>query len=60
MCIRDSYNLQDPYTIADEALAAQIAAIADENERADARYTAQWAQWRNKAVADLYLSLIHI
>ena len=48
------YNLQDPYTIADEALAAQIAAIADENERADAKYTAQWAQWRNKAVADLY------
>lgn len=54
MATMPDYNLQDPYTIADEALAAQIAAIADENERADARYTAQWAQWRNKAVADLY------
>lgn len=54
MATMPDYNLQDPYTIADEALAAQIAAIADENERADAKYTAQWAQWRNKAVADLY------
>ncbi len=48
------YNLQDPYTIADAELAAQIAAIADDEERANARYTAQWAQWRNKAVSDIY------
>lgn len=54
MATMPDYNLQDPYTIADEALAQQIAAIADEKERADARYTAQWAQWRNKAVSDLY------
>ena len=50
----DLQPAQDPYTIGGRALAAQIAAIADENERADAKYTAQWAQWRNKAVADLY------
>ncbi len=54
MATMPDYNLQDPYTIANEALAQQIAAIVDEKERADARYTAQWAQWRNKAVSDLY------
>ncbi len=54
MATMPDYNLQDPYTIADEALAAQIAAIEDEEARANARYTAQWAQWRNKAVSDLY------
>lgn len=54
MATMPDYNLQDPYTIADEALAAQIEAITDEKERADAKYTAQWSQWRNKAVSDLY------
>lgn len=54
MATMPDYNLQDPYAIANTELAAQIASIADEGERADAKYTAQWAQWRNKAVADLY------
>lgn len=54
MATMPDYNLQDPYTIADAELAAWIAAIEDDEIRANERYTAQWAQWRNKAVSDLY------
>ena len=54
MATMPDYNLQDPYTISDPELAAQIAAIEDDDTRANERYTAQWAQWRNKAVSDLY------
>ena len=54
MATMPDYNLQDPYTITDAELAAQIAAIEDDEARANERYTAQWAQWRNKAVSDLY------
>lgn len=54
MATMPDYNLQDPYTITDAELAAQIAAITDDEARANERYTAQWAQWRNKAVSDLY------
>ncbi len=54
MATMPDYNLQDPYTITDAALAAQIDAIVDDDARANERYTAQWAQWRNKAISDLY------
>ena len=54
MATMPDYNLQDPYTISNAELAAQIDAIEDDEARANARYTAQWAQWRNKAVSDLY------
>ncbi len=54
MATMPDYNLQDPYTISNAELAAQIDAIEDDEARANARYAAQWAQWRNKAVSDLY------
>lgn len=54
MATMPDYDLNDPYTIADPAQAAEIAAIADDDARKDATYTAQWAQWRNKAVSDTY------
>ncbi|MBD5094140.1 MAG: PASTA domain-containing protein [Subdoligranulum sp.] len=54
MATMPDYNLQEPYTISDPDLAALIAAIQDDEARANERYTAQWAQWRNKAVSDLY------
>ncbi len=54
MATMPDFNLQDPYVIADPVKAAEVEAIADEKARAEARYQAQWAQWRNKAVMDNY------
>lgn len=54
MATMPDFNLQDPYAIADPAKAAEIDAIADDKERSEARYKAQWNQWRNKAVMDNY------
>lgn len=49
-----SYNPNDPYSLTDEALAAQIAAIEDDEQRTQAMSEARQKQWRNKAVNDLY------
>ena len=49
-----AYNPNDPYSLTDETLAAQIAAIADDEERTQAMSEARQKQWRNKAVNDLY------
>lgn len=54
MATMPDFDLMDPYTLNDEALAAEIAAIADENERTTARRNAQNEMWRNKAVSEVY------
>lgn len=54
MTTKPDYDLNDPNTIVNEQVLAQINAIADEQERQDAYDTALWAQRRNKAVSDIY------
>ena len=53
MSTKPDYDPNSPRTITDEALRAQIDAMQGE-ERAAALQQAQQAQWRNKAVSDLY------
>lgn len=54
MATMPGYDLNNPYALTDANLAAQIAAIEDEAERTTQRQAAQRAQWRNKAVSDIY------
>lgn len=54
MATMPDFDLMDPYTLNDEALAAEIAAIADETEQTTARRNAQNEMWRNKAVSEVY------
>lgn len=48
------YDPNDPFTLKDEALSAQIAAITDKDQRVKALNSARESQWRNKALADTY------
>lgn len=54
MATLPDYNLNEPFTLYDTALAEQIAAIADEAERSTALQTARQKMWRNVAVQDIY------
>ena len=47
------YDLNDPFTLVDSDIAAAVNALAGE-ERSTALVNAREAQWRNKAVSDLY------
>ncbi len=48
------FDPNDPFTITDTKKLEEIAAIADEEERAAARSNAVYAQWSNKGVSFLY------
>lgn len=47
------YDLNDPFTLVDEETAAAVNALSGD-ERSTALVNAREAQWRNKAVSDLY------
>ena len=53
MTSQPDYDPNDPRTILDETLRAEIDALTGE-ARSEALQTAQQAQWRNKAISDLY------
>lgn len=53
MAVEGGYDLNDPFTIADEDVQKQIDALA-ESEKDTAESEALTKQWRNKAVADTY------
>ena len=53
MTTKPDYDPNDPRTIVDEGIRAQVNALTGE-ERSQALQTAQQAQWRNKAISDLY------
>ena len=53
MATRNAFDPNDPFTIADEEKAAEIAALP-EDEQAAAISAAQSLQWRNKAISDPY------
>lgn len=53
MAVEPSYDLNDPFTITDPVILEELAAITDEEERAQAQTNALWQRvWRNKAVSD--------
>ena len=59
MATKGDFDPNDPFTIYDEAKRAEVEAVVDdpnteEDEQAQAKLEAQYAQWRNKAVSDLY------
>lgn len=53
MTTKPDYDPNDPRTIVDEETRAAVNALSGE-ERSQALQTAQQAQWRNKAISDLY------
>lgn len=53
MTVKPDYDPNDPRTIVDEEVRAQVNALSGE-ERSAALQVAQQAQWRNKAISDLY------
>ena len=59
MATKGDFDPNDPFTIYNEETRAAVEAVVDdpnteENEQAQAKLAAQYAQWRNKAVSDLY------
>ena len=59
MATKGDFDPNDPFTIYDETKRAEVEAVVDdpnteEDEHAEAVLAAQYAQWRNKAVSDLY------
>ena len=59
MATKGDFDPNAPFTIYDEAKRAEVDAVVDdpnteEDEHAQALLQAQYAQWRNKAVSDLY------
>lgn len=53
MTVKPDYDPNDPRTIVDEEVRNQVNALSGE-ERSTALQVAQQAQWRNKAISDLY------
>lgn len=53
MAVEGGYDLNDPYTIADEETRSEIELLVG-TEKQNAEYEAQSAQWRNKAISDTY------
>ncbi|MGI5967799.1 MAG: penicillin-binding transpeptidase domain-containing protein [Anaerotruncus rubiinfantis] len=49
-----NFDLNDPYTILDEDMAAYVASITDEEARSAALKEAWEKQWRNKTITDTY------
>jgi stage V sporulation protein D (sporulation-specific penicillin-binding protein) len=54
MAVKGDFDPNDPFTIADQALADKIAQMPDGEEKTKALREAQQAQWRNKCVSDTY------
>ncbi|MCL2089330.1 MAG: penicillin-binding transpeptidase domain-containing protein [Oscillospiraceae bacterium] len=54
MATKPDFNLNDPFTIQDKAVADQIALITDEKERVKELNEARERQWKNKVITELY------
>ncbi|MGN1080825.1 MAG: penicillin-binding transpeptidase domain-containing protein [Acutalibacteraceae bacterium] len=54
MATKPDYDPNDPFTIYDESVAEEINQITDETAKTAAISNAQQAQWRNKAINDVY------
>ncbi len=54
MAVSGDYDPNNPFTISDPTVQAQIDAITDEEKKSKALGDARTAQWRNKAISDTY------
>lgn len=54
LAVQPTYDPNDPFTILDQNLLAQIEALPEGEERTEAKSLALNTQWRNKAVSDTY------
>ena len=54
MAVKDDYDPNQPFVIADEEVRKAIEEIEDDEERRSQLQTAQEHQWRNKAISDTY------
>ena len=54
MAVKEDYDPNEPFVIADEELREEINAITNEEERLEQLQYAQEQQWRNKAISDTY------
>ncbi len=54
MATKGDYDLNNPYEISDPTVKAAIDAIENETERKTALSNAREAQWKNKAITELY------
>lgn len=54
MATYPTFDLNEPFAIADENIAKEIEEIADEETRVEKANNALYKQWRNKAVVDAY------
>ncbi len=53
MSTKPDYDLNDPYTIVDPTVSAYVDSLTGE-DKSSAQTEAWFAQWRNKAVSDIY------
>ncbi len=54
MSTQSGYDPNNPYSLYDEKAVTAVDAIKDETEKKNARSTAVYQQWRNRAVSDTY------
>lgn len=54
MSSKPDFDLNHPRSISNQTLADTIAAIVDENQRAQETSNALFAQWRNRSISDTY------
>ncbi|MBW7571674.1 penicillin-binding transpeptidase domain-containing protein [Caproiciproducens faecalis] len=54
MAVKGDFDPNNPFTVADQTEAAQIAAMPEGTAKNDALKAAREKQWRNKAVSDTY------
>lgn len=54
MSTKPDFDANDPYAIADEQKATEIAEIEDDEERSAATLEARYSQWRNRSICDSY------
>ena len=54
MAVKDDFDPNDPFTIHDEDVQAELDLIENEDEYKKALQEAQQEQWRNKAISDTY------
>ncbi|MDO5448675.1 MAG: penicillin-binding transpeptidase domain-containing protein [Clostridia bacterium] len=54
MSTKPDFDANDPYAIADEQKAAEIAEMENEEEKSAATLEARYSQWRNRSICDSY------
>lgn len=54
MAATPGYDPNEPFEIYDEGIKEEIESLSSDEEKSEAKKTAQYKQWRNKAISDTY------